>query len=116
MNLLDQMMESCRIMNHIRQDDEYGGYTDEWVEGASFDAAVSKNSSTEALIAQQQGLNEMYTVVVRKGFPLSYHDVFKRVSDGQIFRVTSNTADSESHPASTVRIAKVTAERWEIPT
>jgi len=109
------MMEDCKILNRVRVDDAYGSYTETWTEGASFKAAISKNTSTEMQIAEKQGISEAFTVVVNKGFSLDYHDVFKRVSDGAIFRVTSRTADSEAHPASTVKIAKVTAERWELP-
>jgi head-tail adaptor len=112
MSLLTQMMEPCVILNRVRTDDDFGGYKEEWVEGATFRAAIGKMSSPEVIVAEKQGLSETFTVVVNKGFSLDYHDVFKRVSDGSIFRVTSRTEDSESHPASTVRIAKVTAERW----
>ena len=35
-----------------------------------------------------------YTVTVYRGANLSYHDVFRRVSDGAVFRVTSNVTDS----------------------
>ena len=114
--LLDSMMEQCRIMNHIRLDDNVGGYSDTWTEGAKFDATIIKNSTTEAQIAEKQGVEELFTVVVKKGFSLAFHDVFKRVSDGQIFRVTSNVKDSEAPNASSVKIAKVTAEKWVLPT
>ena len=73
-----------------------------------------KDNSTEALIAEKQGVSEIYTVVVQKGTVLEYHDVFRRLSDGAVFRVTSNITDNEAPNASTVRIAKVTAERWEL--
>ena len=115
LSLLTQMMEDCRILNHVRTDDGYGGYSDAWTEGATFKAAIAKNGSPEVLVAEQQNLSELFTVVVEQGFTLDYHDVFKRVSDGSIFRVTSRTQDSTAHPASTVKIAKVTAERWELP-
>ena len=101
MSLLTQMMEQCKILNHIRQDDEFGGYTDTWTEGATFYAAIAKNGSPEQLVAEQQGLTEQFTVV--------------RISDDSSFRVTSRTQDSTAHPASTIKIAKVTAERWELP-
>jgi SPP1 family predicted phage head-tail adaptor len=113
--LLFEMMDDCKIMNRTRTDDAYGSYTEAWTEGASFKAAISKNRTTEQQIAEKQGVSEAFTVVVNKGFELDYHDVFKRVKDGAIFRVTSNTVDSESHPASTVKIAVVTAERWVLP-
>ena len=115
MSLIESMMEKCCILNHIRTDDEYGGYSETWSEGATFDATIIKNSTTEAQIAEKQGITELFTVVVKKGFSLSFHDVFKRVSDGEIFRVTSNTEDSEAPNASSVKIAKVTAEKWVLP-
>ena len=116
MSLLTQMMEDCRILNHVRTDDDFGGYSDTWDEGAKFKAAIAKNNSPEVLIAEQQGVSEQFTVVVEQDFVLDYHDVFKRLSDNAIFRVTSRTQDSTAHPASTVKIAKVTAERWVLPT
>lgn len=115
MNLLESMMEECRILNHIRADDAYGSVVDTWADGAKFDAAIIKNSTIEATIAEKQGIAEIFTVVTRKDFPLEYHDVFRRLSDGQIFRVTSETKDSTAPEASTVKIAKVTAEKWVLP-
>lgn len=115
LSLLTQMMEECRILNHVRTDDDFGGYSDTWEEGAKFKAAIAKNSSPEQMVAEQQGVAELFTVVVEDNFSLDYHDVFKRTSDNSIFRVTSRTQDSTAHPASTVRIAKVTAERWVLP-
>lgn len=114
MNLLYQMMTPCVFVNHVRTDDPLGGYTEAWQDGATFDAAIAKDSTTEAVVAEQQGINEIFTIVVRKGVSLDYHDVIKRLEDGAIFRVTSRSIDSEAHPASSIPIAKVTAERWEL--
>ena len=115
LNLLDSMMEKCRILNHVREDDDYGGYTDEWTDGASFDATIIKNTTTDATIAEKQGIKEIFTIVTKRSFQLDFHDVFRRISDGQLFRVTSNARDSEAPDMSTVQIAKVTAEKWELP-
>ena len=115
MSLLDSMMEKCRILNHIREDDEYGSSVEYWTDGSVCDATIIKNTTTEATIAEREGVKEIFTVVTRKGFRMEYHDVFRRLSDGQIFRVTSNTVDSEAPEASTVKIAKVTAEKWVLP-
>lgn len=114
MSLIFEMMEDCVLMNRTRVDDEYGGYTDSWTEGASFKASIIKNATTEALIAERQGIKELFTIVVQKGFKLDFHDVFKRVSDQEVFRVTSRVVDSEAPARSTVKIAKVTAEKWEL--
>ena len=115
MSLIDEMMVDCKIMNHIRENDPAGGYTDTWSEGAKFPATIIKNTTTEAEIAERQGVKEIFTVVTRIDFTLAYHDVFKRISDGQIFRVTGNTKDSEAPARSTVKIGKVTAEKWVLP-
>ena len=109
------MMEQCRILNHIREDDPYGSSVDYWADGATFDATIIKNSSPEVMVAEKQGIAEIFTVVIRKGFQLDYHDVFRRLSDGQVFRVTSNVTDSKAPEASTIKIAKVTAEKWVLP-
>lgn len=115
LNLLDSMAEECRIMNHIREDDDVGSSVDYWAEGSKFSATIVKNSTTEAVIAEREGITEIFTVVTRKGFRLDFHDVFKRLSDGQIFRVTGTNRDNEAPDASTVKIAKVTAEKWVLP-
>lgn len=115
MTLLDRMATSCKIVNHVRTDDDVGGYKDTWEDGASFDATIIKNSTTEAQIAEKQGIEELFTVVTKSSFKLDFHDVFRRVSDSQVFRVTSNATDSEAPGASTVQICKVTAEKWVIP-
>lgn len=112
LSLITGMMDECCIMNKIRQDDPYGSETVSWTDGTSFQAAIIKNTTTQAVIAEKQGIKEIFTIVVQKGFSLSFHDVFKRVSDGEIFRVTSNVKDSEAPKASSVKIAKVIAEKW----
>ena len=114
MSLIYEMMEDCKTMNFARTDDEYGGYTRTWTEGASFKATIIKNTTVEAQIAEKQGIKELFTVVVEKGFMLDYGDVFKRVSDGETFRVTSRAKDSEAPARSTVKIAKVTSEKVDL--
>lgn len=116
MNLLESMMERCTLLNKITTGDGVLGRTTTWQDGATFDAAIIKDSSIEARIAEKQGVTEVFTVVTQKGFGLDYHDVFRRESDGDIFRVTSLQKDSEAPERSTVKIGKVTAERWELVT
>ena len=115
MTLIEQIMEDCVFLNHVRSDDPYGGYSETWQEGAMFKAAIIKNNTTEAIVAEKGGIEEIFTVVTPASVNLDYHDVIKRKSDGSIFRVTSKTLDSKAPTASTVQIAKVTAERWVLP-
>lgn len=116
LNLIESMMEDCVFLNKVKVDDPVGGYKDDYQDGITFKAAVIKNSTTEAQIAEKSGITEIFTIVTYKEMELEYHDVLRRVSDGAIFRVTSRTLDSKAPAASTVQIAKVTAERWVLPT
>lgn len=114
MNLLTSAMEPYVVMDKTTANDGFGGFSEVWVEGATFDAFVRKESAPEITIAEQQGVREVFTLVVPKGIMLGYHDVIRRVSDGSVFRLTSNVADDAAHPSSTISIAKASCERWEL--
>ena len=114
-NLLTKAMEDCVFLNKTHTDDAYGGFRPSYTDGAHFMAAIGKDRSPVQKVAEKEGLTEAFTVVVDQSIQLDFHDVFRRVSDGSIFRVTSRTTDSTAHKASTVKIAVVTAERWVLP-
>lgn len=114
-NLLDGLMTDCRMMDRTTEADGFGGVKEKYLPGAAFKATIRKDGSTEAIIAEKNGLSETFTVVVNKRIRLRHDDVIRRESDQQIFRITSDTLDSEAPEASTVKITKCTAERWELP-
>jgi hypothetical protein len=116
MSLIDDFKEPCVLMEKTRTSDGEGGWNVEWAEGAEFLAAIVLNSSMEAKIAEAQGVTSLYTVTTEKNAVLSYHDVFKRKSDGQIFRVTSNGKDKQTPGVATFRFSQVNAEKWELTT
>lgn len=112
--LIFDMMEKCQKLTRNTEPDLVGSYTETWTAGNVFSASIIKNSTTEAIIAEKQGIKELFTVVVRSDVPLAYHDVFKRLKDNAIFQVTSESTDSEAPARSTVKITKVTAERMDM--
>lgn len=114
MSLLDSMMEQCVMLDKTSVSDGMGGFEYVWTEGATFQATIIKQSSPTVTVAEQQGVSEQYNVITPTGAKLDFHDVFRRVSDGATFRVTGHIRDTQAPAASTVQIAKVTAERWEI--
>ena len=116
MSLFEEMMEDCVILDRESVSDGMGGFTYTYKNGAHFSAAIVKDTSTEARIAERQGLKELYTVTVYKGAMLRYYDVFRRISDGTTFRVTSNIVDSETPKRASFQIGQVTAERWDLTT
>ena len=115
MNRLESMMDSCVMLDKTSRSDGMGGFDYVWTEGATFEATIIKLSNPAVTVAEMQGASEQYSVVVHAGVPLDFHDVFRRVRDGAIFRVTGYARDSEAPKASTKQIAKVNAERWALP-
>lgn len=115
MSLLDVYMTDCKMMDKSTTSDGYGGYTTTYTEGASFMAAVILDNSLEARRAEKEGVTALYTVTTSKSLNLQYHDVFKRVSDGKIFRVTSDGDDKHTPISATLDMRQVSAEEWELP-
>lgn len=110
--LIEEFKVDCVMMDKTSVSDGIGGFTHVWKEGAEFRAAITKDNTTEGRVAEKEGVTEVYTVTVDKTVRLEYHDVFKRVSDGAIFRVTSNITDSETPKVATFSFGQVSAERW----
>lgn len=116
MSLIDTMKEACTMIDRRTVPDGQGGTTIAWVDGAAFDAAIVKDNSMQARMAEKQGVTEVFTVTANKNVQLDYHDVFRRESDGAIFRVTSNITDSKTPAVASFQFGQVTAERWVLPT
>lgn len=113
--LLDSMAEECTLLEKHTTQTPTGGYAQVWQDGVTFQAVIRKDETMQARVAEKQGVTELYTVVVQKGFPLNFPDVFRRHKDGNTYRVRSNIADKETPERSGLRIGAVTAERWDIP-
>ena len=114
MSLLDNAMTKCVLMDKSTASDGYGGYTTTWTDGAAFNAAIVYNSGVQALQAQAMGVTSLYTVTTQKAMNLQYHDVFKRISDGKVFRVTSDGDDNLTPPTASLNMRQVTAEEWSL--
>ena len=112
--LIESMMVDCVMMDKTSVPDGEGGFTYDWTEGAPFSAAIIKNNSLSARVAEKEGVTELYTVTVKRDVRLDFHDVFKRSKDGAIFRVTSNIDDSETPDVATFQFGQVSAERWKL--
>lgn len=112
--LIDIMAETCVFMIPERVSDGSGGFKTTWTEGEQFKAAIVRDTSTEALIAEAGGVVEVYTVTVSRSVYLAYHAVIKRVSDGKTFRITSYNAEKKTPKCTALDIAQSTAEAWRL--
>lgn len=114
MSLLSDAMTTCVILNKQTEADGYGGYITTWADGAEFKAAIVLDSSMEARIGEKQGVTALYTVTTSRALNLQYHDVFRRVDDGKIFRVTSDGDDKKTPKSAGLDMRQVSAEEWEL--
>lgn len=114
MSLLSDAMTTCVILNKQTAPDGYGGYDITWADGAEFKAAIVLDSSMQARIGEKQGVTALYTVTTPKQLNLQYHDVFRRVEDNKIFRVTSDGDDDKTPINAGLDMRQVTAEEWKL--
>lgn len=112
MSLLSDALESCVMMDKRTEPDGYGGYTTAYTEGAEFKAAIVFDASMEARTANKQGVTSLYTVTTTRALTLEYHDVFKRIRDGKVFRVTSDGDDKFTPQSTPLDMRQVTAETY----
>ena len=115
MSLLDEYMENCVMIDKTTVSDGRGGFDYAFVEGAEFQAAITLDNSIQAKIAEQQGVTGVYKVTTTKSINLQYHDIFKRVSDGKIFRATSDGDDNKTPVSATLNMRQVSAEEYTLP-
>lgn len=115
MSLLESAYEDFLLYSKITIPDGYGGVKTTWTPNVTIKGAVIMDTSTEARIAKQMGSTEIYTLIVHKDLMLDYHDVIKRVSDGQVFRLTSDTDDKKTPASATLNMREYTMEEWVIP-
>lgn len=118
MSLLSEAMNEtdCIMVDKRTADDGYGGMITQWVDGASFQCAIVLDTSTEARVAEANGVTNLYTVTTPKSINLQPRDVFRRVSDGKIFRVTSDGKDKKTPNSATLNMRQVSAEEFVLPT
>lgn len=114
MSLLDEAMDKCIYLNKTKEPDGYGGYIVTYSEGFEFSCAIVFDTSIEARVGEKQGVSSLYTVTTAKSMMLDYHDVFKRVRDGKIFRVTSDGDDKYTPASATLDMRQVTAEEFTL--
>lgn len=113
-HLFENFMVPCQMIDRKTIEDDQGGFSTQWTDGAKFRAAIVKDKELAARVAEKQGVTAVYTITTDVGVKLKFHDVFKRLSDGSIFRVTTNAKDGETPQMATFAFEQVNAERWEL--
>lgn len=115
MSLLSAAYEPCVIINRAIVPDGQGGVVTTWTDGATIQAAIVLDNSMQAQIGAVEGVTAVYTITTERGINLQYHEVLRRVSDGKIFRVTSDGDDKKTPTSATLNMRQVSAEEWSLP-
>lgn len=115
MSLLEQAYEPLTIINRLTVNDGYGGTETVWDDGATINGALVFNNSNLAKIAQSLGSMASYTLTVKKDIDLDFHEVFRRESDGKIFRITSNSDDNKTPKSAGLNMRQYDVEEFTIP-
>ena len=112
--LFEKMMVPCHMVDKTTTVGPFGPET-VWKEGAPLRASIVKDKSLQARTAEQEGVTAVYTITAPARTSLDFHDVIRRDSDGQTFRVTTETQDSQTPKEASFQFVQVNAERWELP-
>lgn len=113
-DLMGEKATTCTLLEKTRVPDGEGGWTVSWSDGPKFEASITHDSSMEAKLAESQGMASTFTVWTETRNLLDYQDVFRRDSDGQVFRVTSQGGDDATPSRASFHVTHVSAERWEL--
>ena len=112
MALADYLNTDFVVMDKTtKKDEEFGGIITVWQEGAPVVGALVKKSSTEMLIAEQQGAKAIYTLVTDKKIVLTRGMMVRRVNDKANFEIKSDSADMTTPAHAGIQFSQVTAER-----
>lgn len=114
MSLLLEAMEDCILLDKKTVSDGRGGYISTWEDGAEIKAAITFDSSMQARIGEAQGVKALYTITTTKALNLQYHDILRRVSDGKVFRVTSDGDDKKTPRSAGLDMRQVSAEEYSL--
>lgn len=114
MSLLYAAFEPFTMMDRHSEKDSYGSIKTTWTEGAEFDAVATFDTTMQARIGGVQGVTSLYTITTSRAINLQYHEVIKRLSDGKIFRVTSDGDEKKTPASAALDMRQVTAEEWQL--
>ena len=108
--MLSDFFEDFIMQNWTSEPDGFGGIIWTLSDGASFRAGIATQNSAEAQLAYQAGTKTVYRIAHRKTLVLEQDDRVKRIKDGRIYRITSNSADMTTPAPAQEQFAWASAE------
>lgn len=115
MSLMDAYKDECVLLTKTRIPDGQGGYSMGYTDGITFSPAWEYESAPEMLVAEKEGVSRVYRLYVDKALDLEEHEVFRRIKDGQVFRVTNPGTDRHTPETSTLGKRLIEVEKYTLP-
>lgn len=106
---IDFCEDAC-LVDKRTESDGMGGVIVSWSDGAPIKAGFVRDSTTEAKIAYQNGIREIFTIVFSDMLELLPNDRVKRIKDGKVFRITSDARDMTTPAQSDMHFREADAE------
>lgn len=109
-------MTGCvRLVATEGASDGMGGAVVGWREGGRFMAAFARVESKATRRGERDVVSDRYDVTVSRDVALDFHDVFRRISDGAVFRIVDSGVDHQTPASASLALKQVRAERWALP-
>lgn len=115
MSLLDEYNETFELLDKVRAPDGMGGYTTTYTKSVEIEGALAPASETEIKTAEAMKESITHVFITNKYTELDYHDVLRRVEDGQTYRVTAIGDGIKTPGSSSLNLRKYALEKWELP-
>ena len=115
MNLVERRKTRCVLMEETRTADGRGGESIQLRDADVFDAAITEGGSSQIKPAEAADAREKVRVTTGRDVSLPYHAVFRRVTDGRVYRVTSNEPERETPAGAGLDMRRYDAEAYDLP-
>lgn len=113
--LYESIFEDCHIMDKTTRPDGRGGVDTVYVPGAKISVAFSFDDSNPIVIANQETVTDLYTLVTYKRVVLMTGDIIRRDKDGTTFKIESDSNDNATPSSSALDMRQVKAKKWSLP-
>lgn len=115
MSLLSATREQFIILESSEEPDGRGGQCAVWTEGEAISGSLAYNTSTRSTEGGADKVQSTYTLFTTRDIELDFHTVLRRVADGKVLRVISDSDDRFTPQGAGLDIRQVDCEEWIIP-
>jgi hypothetical protein len=113
--LLNDFADTFTVINVVTTTGKYGDPVTTYTDGQKITGVLSLDTSTPMVIAQAQGVNNVYKFTTEKSVNLPRHTILRRESDKKTFRITNDGNDNHTPRSANLDMRQCRCEEWVIP-